>query len=196
MATSCRVVLVVAALLMPLPLAGSAAQEPGSVTVSATTPPVVALHASQPGGRAYFPAMLSWAGQTLVLGVNTQSDNLHDSGMRGRSLGSTDGGAHWTELAQSLAPWQLEVCCLPVVPDKKTYLAFSYGLRRESPHAPSRAYAHAVVLQLASAHDGAGVPPAKQVAERNVTFNFSDPALQPAVYRPIGCPQSPESFPT
>jgi hypothetical protein len=193
MATSCRVVLVVTALLMPLPLAGSATQEPGSVTVSATTPPVVALHASQPGGRAYFPAMLSWAGQTLVLGVNTQSDNLHDSGMRGRSLGSTDGGAHWTELAQSLAPWQLEVCCLPVVPDKKTYLAFSYGLRRESPHAPSRAYAHAVVLQLASAHDGAGVPPAKQVAERNVTFNFSDPALQPAVYRPIGCPQSPDS---
>ena len=39
---------------------------------------VVALNASQAGSRAYFPAMLSWAGQTLMLGVNTQSDNVHD----------------------------------------------------------------------------------------------------------------------
>ena len=164
----------------------------GSVNVSATGPPVVALNASQPGTRAYFPAMLSWAGRTLMLGVNTQSDDLHDRGMRGRSLSSVD-GVHWTELSQSLAPWQLEVCCLPVHAhvSEQAYLAFSYGLRRSSAHSSSQAFAHAVVLQLVSSEHG--VPPVKQVAAWNVTFNFSDPARQPAMYRAIGCPQSPDS---
>ena len=39
--------------------------------------PTLALNASQPGTRAYFPATLAWAGPRLLLGVNTVSDDLH-----------------------------------------------------------------------------------------------------------------------
>lgn len=98
---------------------------------------MVALNASEPGSRAYFPAALSWAGQTLLLGVNTQSDNLHDDGMRGRTVASADGGVSWKELAQPLAHWQLEVCCLPST--SRDYLSFSYELRRQALNDSSRA---------------------------------------------------------
>lgn len=164
------------------------------VTTITARPPVVALNASTPGTRAYFPATLSWAGQTLLLGVNTQSDNLHDKGMRGRTVASVDGGTDWQEIVQQLAPWQLEDCCLPV--SKREYLSFSYDLRRQTTNDSSRAFVHAVVLQLAGAGpaDTAAPVVVKQVAVRNVSFHFSDPLLQPAVHRAIGCPQSPDSL--
>ena len=158
------------------------------VVVEARGPPVVALNASAPGSRAYFPAALSWAGQTLLLGVNTQSDNLHDEGMRGRTVASVDGGVSWKEMAQPLAPWQLEACCLPST--SRDYLAFSYELRRQALNDSSRAFVHAMILQQSGSSANA---PMKQVAAANVTFHFSDPLLQPAAYRAIGCPQSPDS---
>eukprot|EP01052_Picozoa_sp_SAG31_P031923 SAG31_NODE_3442_length_4265_cov_3.475516_1_plen_1132_part_00 len=178
-------------LLQLIPLGLKTDDSLGSIEVTATLPPVVALNDSTPGTRAYFPAMLAWAGDTLILAVNTQSDDIHDAGMRGRAVASLD-GRKWQEIAQPLSPWQLETCCLPLEADH-TYLAFSYDLRRTSAGATSTAFAHALGLQSSGPNNISGAPPIKQVAVRNVSFHFIDPLFQPAIYRAVGCPQSPDS---
>lgn len=150
--------------------------------------PVVAMNVSH--GRNYFPAALSWAGSTLLLATNTESDDLHDSGMKGLISLSGNAGASWSAMPQPLALWQVDDCCLPLSGQNggSEHLAFSYTLRRRSPTDYTNAYVHAEVLTSGSV--GGSL---RQTAVRNVSFRFGHSEFQPAGFHKMGCPQSPDT---
>jgi hypothetical protein len=189
---------VLALLLLPILPSTPATQRAGAISVGGPAP-VPAMNISHAAGvactaenvrgcRNYFPATLAWAGERLLLATNTESDDLHDAGMTGRVALSSSGGARWAEMAQPLARWQLEDCCLPLTPaaagisNASELLAFSYALRRRTPTDYTHAYAHAEVLSVAGSR-------LRQGGLRNVTFRFGNPEFQPSGYHRMGCPQ-------
>ena len=106
----------------------------GGVSLTPHVPSLVAqtTHAAE---YVYFPQTMRWAGESLFISYQNDSDALHDDGWTGGLLGSNDTGSSWVRLAQPLSPNLVKSCfATPSPPGTNSTTCLEYATRKLSPN--------------------------------------------------------------